>query len=94
MTEQTPRVLEEVIWRDPGNVAELALQRSGHGGGHDLRAGAGECVATVMVAKSICGSEETGRLKKASIPASAIATVSSVVATGRVMKRAEMFMRR
>jgi hypothetical protein len=53
----------------------------------------GSVVATVMVAKSIWGSEDTGRLKKASMPASATAMVSSVVATGLRMKGAEMFMR-
>ena len=40
MTE-TPPELVEVIWLRPCIFAELALQRSGHGGGHHVRAGAG-----------------------------------------------------
>src|SRR6185312_4835627 len=39
-----------------------------------------------MVGKSTCGRGETGRSRKAMPPASAIATVSSEVATGRRMK--------
>ena len=46
---------------------------------------------TEMVGKSTWGSDETGSLKKAKMPASAMANVSSVVATGRLMKGAEMF---
>src|SRR5579872_7174123 len=48
---------------------------------------------TEMVGKSTCGSGETGRIRNATTPASAIATVSSVVATGRCTKGEEMFMR-
>ena len=42
----------------------------------------GRPAETEMVGKSICGSGETGSKINASPPASAIATVSSVVATG------------
>ena len=54
----------------------------------------GRSAVTAMVGKSICGSGATGRTTKASAPASATATVSSVVATGRRMNGAEMFTRR
>ena len=47
---------------------------------------------TEMVGKSTCGSGATGSTTNASAPASATATVSSVVATGRRMNGAEMFM--
>ncbi len=52
----------------------------------------GRAAETRMVGKSTCGSGETGRRRKATAPASASANVSSVVATGRRMKGAEMFM--
>ena len=44
-----------------------------------------------MVGKSICGSGETGSNINASPPASAMAAVSSVVATGRWMNGEEKF---
>ena len=43
----------------------------------------GSDAATVMVGKSTCGSGDTGSTVNAIAPASATATVSSVVATGR-----------
>ncbi len=43
----------------------------------------GRPALTEMVGKSTCGSGETGQERKATPPASAMATVSSVVATGR-----------
>ena len=46
-----------------------------------------------MVGKSTCGSGATGSFKNARTPASAMPIVSSVVATGRLMKGAEMFIR-
>ena len=46
-----------------------------------------------MVGKSTCGSGATGSIENASMPASAMPSVSSVVATGRAMKGAEMFIR-
>jgi hypothetical protein len=46
----------------------------------------GRDAPTVMVGKSICGSGATGKKKKATDPASAIAIVRRVVATGRCMK--------
>ena len=48
----------------------------------------GSVACTEMVGKSTCGSGETGSRPKAKPPASAIPMVSSVVATGRRMKRA------
>ncbi len=47
---------------------------------------------TDMVGKSTCGSGDTGRMRKATIPASAMAMVSSVVATGRRMNSSDIFM--
>jgi hypothetical protein len=47
---------------------------------------------TDTVGKSTCGSGDTGRIRKATRPASAIAMVSSVVATGRLIKISDMFM--
>src|SRR6267142_1223304 len=52
----------------------------------------GKLAATVMVGKSIWGSGDTGRLVNATAPASAIATVSKTVATGRWMNGAERLM--
>ena len=94
VTEQTPSVLEEVIWLTPAICPNW--RSSGVATEEAITSGLapGSAVATVTVAKSIWGSEETGRLKKASMPASVTAMVSKVVATGRRMKGAEMFMRR
>src|ERR1700722_1480920 len=47
---------------------------------------------TEMVGKSTCGRGETGSTMNAAAPASATATVNSVVATGRRMNGAERFM--
>ena len=47
---------------------------------------------TEMVGMSTCGSGAIGSKPKASMPANATPSVISVVATGRAMKGAEMFM--
>ena len=47
-----------------------------------------------MVGKSTSGSEATGSWKNAIAPAARIASVSSVVAIGRVMNGAEIFIGR
>ena len=52
----------------------------------------GKPACTEIVGKSTCGSGDTGRIRKATAPASAIATVSKVVATGRLMKISEIVM--
>ena len=52
----------------------------------------GSPALTEMVGKSTSGSGETGSTVNATSPARATATVSRVVATGRRMKGAEMFM--
>ena len=52
----------------------------------------GSCVVTWMVGKSTCGKGETDRRMKPMTPARSTAKPSSVVATGRVMKGADMFM--
>src|ERR1700677_2976136 len=52
----------------------------------------GKPAPTEIVGKSTCGSGETGKTLKAIIPAIAIATVSSVVATGRRMNGSDTFM--
>ena len=51
----------------------------------------GNAAPTEIVGKSIWGSGETGRNLNATAPASAIAIVSSVVATGRRTNGAERF---
>ena len=51
----------------------------------------GSCAATVMVAKSTCGKEATGSFTNAMQPAMMIATVIRMVATGRLMKKADRF---
>jgi hypothetical protein len=47
----------------------------------------------VMVGRSMFGSGDTGSFKKPRIPATTIATVNRVVATGRAINGAEMFIR-
>ena len=55
----------------------------------------GSVAVTEMVGKSTCGSGDTGNLEKPRMPAMRDARASaSVVATGRAMKGAEMFIRR
>ena len=54
----------------------------------------GKLADTEMVGMSTCGSGATGSRKNDSSPASTTARVSSVVATGRTMKGAEMIMKR
>src|SRR5580698_7385803 len=87
-----PRLLAEVIsvtpamwpnWRSRGVAMEDAMM-SGLAPGSEA--------ATVMVGKSTCGSGDTGNTVNAITPASATATVSSVVATGRWMKMRDGFM--
>ena len=78
-----PRVLDEVIsvtaamrpnWRSSGVATEEAMVSG---------LAPGRPALTEMVGKSTCGSGDTGRMRKATAPASAMATVRSVVATGR-----------
>ena len=52
----------------------------------------GKDALTEIVGKSTCGRGDTGRNLYARIPAKEIPTVISVVATGRRMNGAEMFM--
>ena len=77
-----PRVLDEVIsvtaamrpnCRSSGVATEDAMVSG---------LAPGRPALTEMVGKSTCGSGETGRMRKATMPASPIATVRSVVATG------------
>ena len=51
----------------------------------------GNVAWTEIVGKSTCGSGETGSLKNAKIPASAMPMVSNTVATGRAMNGADIF---
>jgi hypothetical protein len=51
----------------------------------------GNPALTEIVGKSTCGSGETGSMVYATPPASAIATVSSVVATGLSINGLEIF---
>src|ERR1700678_3642112 len=52
----------------------------------------GKLAFTEIVGKSTCGNGDTGSTVNAIAPAIAIATVSSVVATGRWINGAERFM--
>src|SRR5580658_10705227 len=87
-----PRLLEEVIsvtdamWpncRSRGVATEDAIV-SGLAPGRDAE--------TEMVGKSTCGRGDTGSNWNATAPESAMATVSSVVATGLRMNNSETFM--
>ena len=49
----------------------------------------GNWACTLMVGKSTCGNDDTGKFKNAKVPAKPIAMVSRVVATGLLMKMAE-----
>src|SRR5580658_3735217 len=86
-----PRLLEEVIsvteamWpncRSRGVATEEAIV-SGLAPGRDAE--------TEMVGKSTCGRGDTGSNWNATAPESAMATVSSVVATGLRMNNSETF---
>jgi hypothetical protein len=87
-----PRVLDDIIsvtdamrlnWRSIG-VATLEAMVSGLAPGSEA--------LTEMVGKSTCGNGETGKIRNATEPAKATATISSVVATGRRIKGSAMFM--
>ena len=89
MTLVEPRLLLEVISVTPAvrprarssGVATVAAMVSGLAPGMEAR--------TTTTGRSTSGSGATGSRRKAMIPASAMARVSSVVATGRRMKGAE-----
>src|ERR1700683_4334761 len=91
VTDVVPRLLADVIsvtpamWpncRSSGVATEEAMISALAPGRLEL---------TEMVGKSTWGNGETGKTWNAIAPAMAIATVSSVVATGRWMNGAEMF---
>src|ERR1700712_2408102 len=93
VTEVVPRLLEEVIsvtpamwpnWRSSGVATDEAMISA---------LAPGRLALTEIVGKSTCGNGETGSTWKAIPPAIAIATVSSVVATGRLINGVEMLMR-
>src|SRR5271154_3988803 len=88
-----PTLLDEVMsstsamaprWRSRG-VATVLAMTSG--------LAPGSCADTKMAGTSIRGSGATGSSVKATAPHSATPTVSNVVATGLLMKGAEMFTR-
>src|SRR6185369_13131325 len=90
--EMVPSALEEIIsarpamwpnWRSRGAATDDAMISA---------LAPGRLAATAMVGKSTCGSDETESTVKATAPAMATATVSSVVATGRRMKGADRIM--
>src|SRR5271157_88672 len=77
-----PRLLDDVIsvmpailpnWRSNGVATEEAMISG---------LAPGKLAPTEIVGKSTCGSGETGNSRNATAPASAIAAVRSVVATG------------
>src|ERR1700722_14259451 len=89
---EVPRELDEVIsvtpamcpnWRSSGVATEEAMISA---------LAPGRLALTEIVGKSTSGSGDTGSTSNAMAPARATATVSSVVATNRRMKGAEMFM--
>src|SRR5713101_4619015 len=89
-----PRELVEVIsvsaamrpnWRSSGVATEEAIVSG---------LAPGRFPVTWLVGKSTSGNGETGRIRNATAPARAIATVKSVVATGLRMKVSEKLMRR
>src|SRR5215469_456093 len=84
-----PRLLDEVIsltpairpnWRSSGVATDEAIISG---------LAPGRLAPTVIVGKSTWGSGETGNCLNATAPASAMAVVSSVVATGRRMNGEE-----
>ncbi len=88
----TPSALLEVICDRPG-ISENC-RSSGCATDDAMVSGLapGKLAETWMVGKSTWGSGETGSRPQARIPLRARPTVSKVVATGRLMKGAEMFM--
>jgi hypothetical protein len=90
--EVLPSELDEVIsvtpaiwlnWRSSGvAIAEAVISGLAPG----------RLAETEIVGKSTCGNGETGRTSKAMAPTSVMPAVSKVVATGRRMKGAEIFM--
>src|ERR1017187_5990992 len=87
-----PRLLDEVIsvtdamrgnWRSSGVATDEAMVSG-------LAPGKPAC--TEIVGKSTCGRGDTGNIRKATAPASPMATVSKVVATGRLLKTSDIFM--
>src|SRR5580692_9691635 len=88
-----PRVLEEVISVTPAICPNC---RSRGVATEDAIISAlppGKLAPTEIVGKSTSGKGATGNTSNPIAPASAIATVSSVVATGRRIKGSEMFTR-
>ena len=91
VTDVLPSELDEVIESSPSmvensrssGVATDAAIVSGLAPGSDA--------CTRMVGKSTFGSALTGRRKYARMPNSRIPTITSVVATGRLMNKPEMF---
>src|SRR5215471_14978051 len=86
-----PRLLDEVISVTPAILPNC--RSSGVATDDAMISGLapGKPAATEIVGKSICGRAETGKTRKATAPASAMAAVSRVVATGRSMNGRERF---
>src|SRR5208337_4316609 len=84
-----PSELVDVIWETPGIWA--ICRSSGWATEAAIVSGEapGNVAETVIVGKSTCGSGATGSDGNATRPTSRIATISSVVATGRWIKGAE-----
>src|ERR1019366_3859229 len=90
--EVLPSVLEEVISVTPAIWPNCRSRGVATDDAIMAALAPGKLALTEIVGKSTSGSGDTGRTSYATAPARAIATVSSVVATGRRMKGAEMFM--
>src|SRR5260370_33400865 len=89
MTLVLPKPLEEVICVTP--AMRPNCRSSGVATEEAMVSGLapGRPAPTAMVGKSICGRGATGRKRKATKPERKMAMVSSVVATGRLIKGAE-----
>ena len=98
-----PSVKVSVIWLAPSELTEVMdsspwicpnCRSSGAVIRLEITSGEapGICVVIWMVGKSTCGRAETGNTRYPSAPASSTASASSVVAIGRAMNGAEMFM--
>ena len=77
-----PSVLELGHLGDPGDTPELPFQRRGHRRGHGLAGCAGQAGVDTEWWETPPAAAATPAARYANIPASAIASVSSVVPTG------------
>src|ERR1035437_10098315 len=92
VTDVLPSVLAEVISVTPAIWPNCRSRGVATDDAIMAALAPGKLALTEIVGKSTSGRGDTGSTSYATAPARAIATVSSVVATGRRMKGAEIFM--